>query len=165
MRTPQFAFVALVLMLLGSTTSFADSEAHAFADSSTTYDYDADGTGYVVTLPPMGTYDWDYSLYVSVLAGIRGSSAGDSSASASASASVDLWGRDYISISVSAQWSGSIGADSDTDSASDSGTVSTRLGATMTFSEFCDAEASWDSGSSGSEVYGRSYAIAYGGIE
>jgi hypothetical protein len=164
MRISHITCIALVLMLLGATTSFADSEAHAFSDISTTYDYDADGTGYSITGAPMGTYDWSYSLHVHALAGFRGSVMGDSYANASASASVNLFGQDTISISVSAQWSGGIVPDSDEDFASDSGTVATRFGVSMDFSEYCEAETCWDNASSGSQVYARCSVVTSGSI-
>ena len=91
MKKSYLAYIVLFVLLLGTTMSFGATDASfeirafAYADIDSPANEDYDTAIGVVTAPQSGTYDYEYQIYVSVYADIRGGSAVASYAYANAS--------------------------------------------------------------------------------
>jgi len=148
--------MAVVVMLWGTTTAFADTSAHAFTQTQNTYDFDQDEAGFSIIVTVAGQYDWSYSLYASAWVGSRGTDPAGSSAQSLGTATVSGIASDsvYATISISDV----CGTHSDNDSASDSGTQWMIVGDDLTFDELSAAYAAVGDGAMQASAKGNTTA-------
>lgn len=161
MKKSYLAYIVLFVLLLGTTMSFGATDASfeirafAYADIDSPANEDYDTAIGVVTAPQSGTYDYEYQIYVSVYADIRGGSAVASYAYANASVYGEV--NDSIGVYDADPLFGST-----SDSASDSGTIYMDGSDTIYIYGDVGAEADWFGGG---QCRGSAYATGSVSIE
>jgi hypothetical protein len=139
MRTSHLICTAFVVMLLTTTTGFANISAGVVVDDPGTSDYDQATDGYSIMVTVPGIYNWSYSLTAYARVVLRGTNPSGTSGQSLGTASVSGIASD--SVYATAYLADTTGRDEDTDSASDSGTQPMIVGDDLTFSELCAAYA------------------------